>query len=88
MNANIRTIGGSVGAAVTASIVTSKLVGGLPSGSGYTHAFAFLAIATVVATVAAFFIPSRPSPEAGTEHDPHLDHAELAIVAGATLTDG
>ena len=86
MNANVRTIGGAVGAAVMSSIVTSELVhGGYPAASGYTRGFAFLAFMTVVAAVAAVFIPStrRPLPP----HDPHLDHAELAIVPGATITD-
>ena len=86
MNANIRTIGGSVGAALMASIVTSHLVHGLPLESGYTRGFALLALVTVVATVAAFFVPAGGAPVAA--HDPLLDHAELAIVAGATLTDG
>ena len=41
MNANIRTIGGSIGAAVMASIVTSQLgPSGLPQESGYTTGFA------------------------------------------------
>jgi EmrB/QacA subfamily drug resistance transporter len=87
MNANIRTIGGSIGAAVTASIITAKVIGGFPSDTGYVHGFTFLALVTVAATVAAFFIPPRANPEAPVTHDPHLDHAELAIVAGATLTD-
>ena len=40
MNANIRTIGGSIGAAVMASIVTAKLEpSGLPVESGYTTGF-------------------------------------------------
>ena len=44
MNANIRTIGGSIGAAVMASIVTSRLgPSGLPEESGYTIGFAVMA---------------------------------------------
>ena len=44
MNANIRTIGGSIGAAVMASIVTSQLgPSGLPKESGYTTGFAVMA---------------------------------------------
>ncbi len=44
MNANIRTIGGSIGAAVMASIVTSQLQpSGLPKESGYTTGFAVMA---------------------------------------------
>ena len=53
MNANIRTIGGSIGAAVMASIVTAKLEpSGLPTGSGYTTGFAVMAAVLVVAALA------------------------------------
>jgi EmrB/QacA subfamily drug resistance transporter len=59
MNANIRTIGGSIGAAVMSSIVTSTArPGGLPLGSGYTHGFALLTGATVAAALAAMLVPS------------------------------
>jgi EmrB/QacA subfamily drug resistance transporter len=88
MNANIRTIGGAIGAAVMASIVTSRLLGsGVPAESGYTRGFAFLAAITVVATVAAIFIPTFKGANTSQPHDPHLDHAELAMVAGGTITD-
>ena len=89
MNANIRTIGGSIGSGVMASIVTSGAVAGsLPPESGYTHGFLFLAVATGGAAIASLFIPrSRPGRRGpGDEH--HLDHAELALVAGGTLTEG
>ena len=44
MNANIRTIGGSIGAAVMASIVTAKLEpSGLPTEAGYTTGFGVMA---------------------------------------------
>jgi hypothetical protein len=89
MNANIRTIGGALGAAVMASIVTSTLLGdGFPAESGYTRGFAFLAAATVVAVVAAVFIPSAPAPGADTDPSHHLNHAELAAVAGGSLNEG
>ena len=66
MNANIRTIGGSVGAAVMASIVTSSLdADGLPKESGYTIGFAMLAGALLVAAVAAVFMPTAPRDAAG-----------------------
>ena len=91
MNANIRTIGGSIGSAVMASIVTSGVVAGsLPTESGYTHGFLFLAVATAGAAVASLFIP-KASPggtPADTVGQHHLDHAELALVAGGTLTEG
>jgi predicted MFS family arabinose efflux permease len=63
MNANIRTIGGSIGAAVMASIVTAKLEpSGLPTGSGYTTGFGIMAGVLVVAALAALLIPSQRRP--------------------------
>ena len=63
MNANIRTIGGSIGAAVMASIVTAKLEpSGLPTGSGYTTGFGVMAAVLVVAALAGTLIPSQRRP--------------------------
>ena len=84
MNANIRTIGGAVGAGVMSSIVTSKmLASGAPAESGYTHGFIFLGACTVLAVIAAFFIPTVTP-----DNEEHLNHAELAMVPGGTLTEG
>jgi EmrB/QacA subfamily drug resistance transporter len=59
MNANIRTIGGSIGSAAMASIVTSRLApSGLPKEAGYTTGFAVLAGCLVVAALAGLLIPS------------------------------
>lgn len=59
MNANIRTIGGSLGTALMASIVTGHTAAsGLPTETGYTIGFAVLGGALVLATIAAFAIPS------------------------------
>jgi EmrB/QacA subfamily drug resistance transporter len=83
MNANIRTIGGSIGAAVMASIVTSHLgPHGLPLESGYTRGFALLGVALVVAAIAALLIP-RGRVTATTSDEPA--HAELGLVAAGTL---
>ncbi|MGH3211634.1 MAG: MFS transporter [Trebonia sp.] len=60
MNANIRTIGGSIGAAAMASIVTANLEpSGLPTGAGYTTGFAVMAGVLVVAALAGLLIPSQ-----------------------------
>jgi MFS family permease len=83
MNANIRTIGGSIGAAVMASIVTSRLEpSGLPKESGYTIGFAVMAAALVVAALAGLLIPSARGlrRKAGEP-----EHAELAMVPGGTI---
>ncbi|WP_377267075.1 MFS transporter [Peterkaempfera sp. SMS 1(5)a] len=60
MNANIRTIGGSIGASVTSVLVTGHLQSsGLPQASGYTHAFALLALLCLGASLAALLVPAR-----------------------------
>jgi EmrB/QacA subfamily drug resistance transporter len=62
MNANIRTIGGSVGTALMASIVSAHtLPGRLPAENGYTYGFAMLGLAGVGAALAAFLVPRRPA---------------------------
>jgi EmrB/QacA subfamily drug resistance transporter len=59
MNANIRTIGGSIGAAVMSSIVTSQVSAqGLPAESGYTNGFTFLLVVSLLAAGAAVIIPA------------------------------
>ena len=79
MNANIRTIGGSIGAAVMASIVTSQLgPSGLPKEAGYTIGFAAMAGGLVLAALAGLLIPSarRLRPVAG---EPDLGVGEVAV---------
>lgn len=86
MNANIRTIGGSVGAALMASIVTSDVgAGGLPKEMGYTGGFAMLGGALIVAAAAALFIPATPSHAATSVADDEPEHPQLAILAGGTV---
>jgi EmrB/QacA subfamily drug resistance transporter len=82
MNANIRTIGGSIGAALMASIVTSQLEpSGLPKESGYVIGFATLAGGLVLAAVAGLRIPVGRRPVSSDT----AAHAELAMVAGGTV---
>jgi sugar phosphate permease len=77
MNANIRTIGGSIGSALMASIITAHLGRtGLPAASGYTVGFAMLAGGLVLATLAALLIPARRSTTPAADEPAH---AELAI---------
>ncbi|WP_406162506.1 MFS transporter [Streptomyces canus] len=60
MNANIRTIGGSIGAAVTSVLVTGHLqASGLPYESGYAHGFTLLAVLCLAAALAALLVPVR-----------------------------
>jgi EmrB/QacA subfamily drug resistance transporter len=58
MNANIRTIGGSIGSAAMASVVTSHLlVTGLPAERGYTAGFLALSATMALAATAGLAIP-------------------------------
>jgi EmrB/QacA subfamily drug resistance transporter len=83
MNANIRTIGGSIGAAAMSSIVTSGVhAGQIPRDAGYTHGFALLTVAAIAAAIAALFVPGRLRPPSGGVAMPH---GELGMVAGGTL---
>ncbi len=75
MNANIRTIGGSIGTAVTSVLVTGHLQpSGLPYASGYTHGFTLM---TALCLGAALLVPVRRARRRSTvaraadvEHEP------------------
>ncbi len=80
MNANIRTIGGALGAAVVSSILGShRGVLGLPAESGYTLAFAALATAALLSLIACLVIPTALGPGgAAPEHEtPEQEAAAL-----------
>jgi EmrB/QacA subfamily drug resistance transporter len=87
MNANIRTIGGAIGAAVVGSVITARSgATGLAPHSGYRHAFLVLAVIAAAAALAAVLVPSAPrDPQTHHEQPAPLPHAELALVAGGTL---
>jgi EmrB/QacA subfamily drug resistance transporter len=58
MNANIRTVGGSIGTALMAGVVTADLrPDGLPEEAGYTHGFGMLGVALVMAAFAVLLVP-------------------------------
>jgi MFS family permease len=85
MNANIRTIGGSIGAALMTSVVTSHLMpNGLPEGAGYTLGFAAMAVVLAVAAVGALLIPETPATQRMTTNTPPAEQGELAMRAGGT----
>jgi EmrB/QacA subfamily drug resistance transporter len=87
MNANIRTIGGSIGAALMASIVTSGASpSGLPKESGYTNGFAMLAGSLILASLAGLLIPTaRRARDAHQQEQAAMSHPELALLAGGTV---
>ena len=80
MNANIRTIGGSIGAAVMAGVVTARIgPTGLPVEGGYTIGFAILGLAMLLAALAASRIPDlHDQPTTGPLED--AENAELGFV--------
>jgi EmrB/QacA subfamily drug resistance transporter len=85
MNANIRTIGGSIGSALMASIVTAHIgASGMPTESGYTAGFAMLGGGLLLAALAGLLIPQL-RPRAAASSDADAPHAELGLVAAGTL---
>ncbi|MET9222655.1 MFS transporter [Streptomyces sp. NPDC003300] len=86
MNANIRTIGGSIGAALMASVVTSNpAADGLPRESGYTNGFAMLGVALLIAAFAAMLIPVTRQQTRLVDFADEPAHPELAVVPGGTV---
>jgi EmrB/QacA subfamily drug resistance transporter len=87
MNANIRTIGGSIGSALMAGVVTAHMgPNGLPREAGYVNGFLLLTGALVLAALAAILIPAvRRDPVTHEEPNVALRHPEAALVAGGTL---
>ncbi len=87
MNANIRTVGGALGAAVMASIVTSRMsASGLPRASGYTAGFTMLAVSLALAALAGLLIPKlRVERDAHQLEQLGMSHPQLAIVAAGTV---
>ena len=58
MNANIRTVGGALGSAVLASVITANArPDGLPLESGYTNGFTVLVVTSALATLVAVLVP-------------------------------
>lgn len=81
MNANIRTIGGSVGTAVMASIVTAHfLPSGFPKEIGYTAGFAVLGVAMVAAAIAGLAIPTISEKKIQQKLDQERNAFELSIM--------
>jgi MFS family permease len=88
MNANIRTIGGSLGAAVMAGIITAHVgIGGYPAERGYTIGFVVLGIVMALASLAAVLIPeTHEQPTSGHLADAADGELGLVPAAGAVPT--
>ena len=90
MNTNIRTVGGAIGSAVLATVVTSGAQpSGLPVEAGYTHGFGVLAATSALAALVAVFVPVVkaathvvPGPQAEAEAEAEAEtEAAADIVA-------
>lgn len=78
-NANIRTIGGALGSALTASVVTAHVQpSGVPAESGYTAAFAVMAVAVLLGGLAALLMPPRRAPD-----EVLISHVPVTVPAAA-----
>ncbi len=84
MNANIRTIGGAIGAAVMGSIIASQVQpNGLPKEIGFAIGFAMLGAAGIAAAFGSRLIPNGLGDHALPEDEPA--HASLGLLAAGTL---
>ncbi|OKJ15645.1 MFS transporter [Kitasatospora sp. CB01950] len=83
MNANIRTIGGSMGAALMTGLVTGHLQpSGRPLESGYTHGFALLAVFCLAAAFAALLVPTRRGRPVPAPVEPAADRLDSEVTLG------
>ncbi|MDR7170124.1 EmrB/QacA subfamily drug resistance transporter [Nocardia kruczakiae] len=92
MNANVRTVGGAIGSAVSAVLLTSgaATAHGLPADSGYSRVFWFLAGVSVLAALAALIIPSvrAHAPQAAAQESELAQQAELSEPELVAAHDG
>jgi EmrB/QacA subfamily drug resistance transporter len=77
-NALVRSVGSSLGSQVSATVLASSAIAGIPTDAGYTRAFAVSAVVAVCAGVAAIFIPRAP----GHPHAPTLDEVGASSPLG------
>ena len=81
MNANIRTIGGAFGAAISATILAASATGGgAPTEAAYEVTFLVMAGAMAVATLACVLMPRAGTAEPDAPPPPY---SELALQPGA-----
>jgi MFS family permease len=81
MNANVRTIGGSIGTQVVSAVIVAGVVdGAIPHEHGYVLAFLVMGVALALAGVAAALVPSREARRAAAAriHPPHTVPAAVA----------
>ncbi|MEV5651062.1 MFS transporter [Nocardia sp. NPDC052254] len=94
MNANVRTVGGAIGSAVSAVLLTSgaTTAHGLPADSGYSKVFWFLAGVSVLAALAALIIPAvrahAPETVSAAVTETAVDAESAADIAIDELREG
>jgi hypothetical protein len=92
MNANIRTIGGSVGSQVISAIIVASAPAGssLPTDGGYTTGLVAMGAALLAAGLVAFAVPRarRPSRIVAPEEVSELELAADATVMAAAIDAG
>ncbi|WP_084525676.1 MFS transporter [Nocardia vaccinii] len=94
MNANVRTVGGAIGSAISSVILTSgaHAAHGLPADSGYAEVFWFLGAVSAAAAGVSVFIPSGRARSVKSVELAHSADAEIVpaqqIVAAAPLSYG
>jgi EmrB/QacA subfamily drug resistance transporter len=80
MNANIRTVGGALGSAVIASVVTARTrPDGLPLESGYTHGFTVLVVTAGLAALVAVLVPVVKARTHSVTLSPVTDETQHAL---------
>jgi MFS family permease len=86
MNTNLRTMGGSLGAAMAASIIgVFVLADGYPAEQGFVIVYSLMAGFMMVATLAAFFVPGRGRFSFGDAAAHRSNAAEPGPARGAAL---
>jgi EmrB/QacA subfamily drug resistance transporter len=73
-NALVRSVGSSLGSQVSATILAGSAVAGIPTDTGFTHAFAVSAVVAAGAGLVALFIPRHVT----HAHAPTLDEIGAA----------
>ncbi|MFF4890824.1 MFS transporter [Micromonospora chersina] len=77
MNANIRTIGGAIGAAVASTVITAHpQASGLPREAGFTMGFLLLTGISLAAALAALVVPSGRRTARGRHTEPTVRGTE------------
>ena len=86
MNANIRTIGGSIGSAAMAGILTAHVgASGFPAERGYEIGFVMLGAVMALASIAAILIPETHHQES-SGHLADAADGELGLLPAALAT--